>query len=327
MEIIYVDNLTKKYTNHKKDTGTSGLFHNFFRRKNFEVTAVDRIGFSIDSGEVVGFLGPNGAGKTTTLKMLTGILWPTQGTAMVLNYVPWQRYQGFRSQIAMVMGQKGQLEWDLPAIDSFELNKSIYEIDDGVYRAQMEYLTEILAVKEFIKQPVRTLSLGQRMKLEFICALLHKPKILFLDEPTLGLDLESQKVIHDFIRDYNQATGATVILTSHYMNDIERLCNRLLIINNGKVLHDGNLKDIKNRFSKYKVICVGFQEEIHTEIPLWFGEIVEKGECSLKIKVPIEDVQKAIVSIKEIGTILSLSVEEEAIEDIIIEAFKSEETK
>jgi len=244
MKIIKVENLKKYYDYYQKDQGLTNSLKNIFKRKKLIKEAVNGISFNVDAGEIVGFIGPNGAGKTTTLKMLSGILFPTSGAATVGGYVPWERKKQFKMGFSIVMGQKTQLNWDLPAIESFNLNKCIYEVSDADYKRTYEELTTILDVEPLLKTQVRRLSLGERMKMELIAALIHRPKIIFLDEPTIGLDFVSQKTIREFIKRYNEQTGATILLTSHYMNDIESLCKRAVIINDGHIIYDGNLSEI-----------------------------------------------------------------------------------
>ncbi|MDR2532366.1 MAG: ABC transporter ATP-binding protein [Oscillospiraceae bacterium] len=245
MQIIKVENLKKHYDYYQKDQGLKNSLKNVIKRKKLVKEAVNEISFNVEAGEIVGFIGPNGAGKTTTLKVLSGILFPTSGIATVGGFTPWERKKAFKMGFSIVMGQKTQLNWDLPAVESFNLNKCIYEVDDAQYRKTVEELTELLEVKPLLKTQVRRLSLGERMKMELIAALIHEPKIIFLDEPTIGLDFVSQKIIRDFIRRYNEETGATILLTSHYMNDIESLCKRAIIINEGHIAFDGNLADIE----------------------------------------------------------------------------------
>jgi len=245
MQIIKVDNLKKHYDYYQKDQGLKNSIKNVIKRKKLKKEAVNGISFNVDAGEIVGFIGPNGAGKTTTLKMLSGILFPTSGTANVGGFTPWERRKAFKMGFSIVMGQKSQLNWDLPAVESFNLNRCIYEVDDISYKKTVGELTELLGVVPLLKTQVRRLSLGERMKMELIAALVHRPKIIFLDEPTIGLDFVSQKTIREFIRSYNEQTGATILLTSHYMNDIESLCKRAIIINEGHIAFDGNLADIE----------------------------------------------------------------------------------
>jgi ABC-2 type transport system ATP-binding protein len=244
MQIIKVENLKKHYDYYQKDQGLKNSFKNMIKRKKLKKEAVNSISFGVESGEIVGFIGPNGAGKTTTLKMLSGILFPTGGVATVGGYVPWERKKAFKMGFSIVMGQKTQLNWDLPAVETFNLNKCIYEVDDAQYKKTIDELIELLEVQSLLKTQVRRLSLGERMKMELIAALVHRPKIIFLDEPTIGLDFVSQKIIREFIRKYNEETGATILLTSHYMNDIESLCRRAIVINEGHIVYDGNLSDI-----------------------------------------------------------------------------------
>jgi ABC-2 type transport system ATP-binding protein len=216
------------------------------RREKLIKEAVKSISFNVEPGEIVGFIGPNGAGKTTTLKMLSGILFPTSGTATVGGFVPWERKKAFKMNFSIVMGQKTQLNWDLPALESFNLNKCIYEVEDAEYKKTIGELIDLLEVEPLLRKQVRRLSLGERMKMELIAALVHRPKIIFLDEPTIGLDFMSQKTVREFIKQYNEKTGATILLTSHYMGDIESLCKRAIIINDGNIIYDGNLSDITN---------------------------------------------------------------------------------
>jgi ABC-2 type transport system ATP-binding protein len=244
MHMIKVENLKKHYDYYQKDQGLKNSLKNVIRRKKLKKEAVNGISFNIEAGEIVGFIGPNGAGKTTTLKMLSGILFPTSGTATVGGFTPWERKKAFKMGFSIVMGQKTQLNWDLPAIETFNLNKCIYEVDDAAYKKTVDELVGLLGVEPLMKTQVRRLSLGERMKMELIAALVHRPRIIFLDEPTIGLDFVSQKTIREFIRHYNEETGATILLTSHYMGDIESLCKRAIVINEGLIAYDGNLSDI-----------------------------------------------------------------------------------
>src|SRR4030067_2181425 len=249
MPIINVDHLIKYYQVHEKEPGLKGSFQSLFHRQYKQVKAVDDISFIIDQGELVGFIGPNGAGKTTTLKCLSGLLYPTGGAVEVLGFNPWRRQPEFQKQFALVMGQKNQLWWDLPALETFNLNKEIYEIPDKQYRQTLNQLVELLDVKDILKIQVRKLSLGQRMKCELIAALLHNPKVLFLDEPTIGLDVVMQKVMRDFVKQYNRQFKSTIILTSHYMGDVKELCERVIIIDKGKILFDGTLQNVIDSFA------------------------------------------------------------------------------
>src|SRR4051812_8113044 len=244
MPAIEVKNLTKAFRTYKKQPGFSGAVKGLFRRQYEQTLAVKDVNFSVEPGELVGFLGPNGAGKTTTLKMLAGLLFPTSGTGTVLGYVPWERADGYRRQFALLLGQKNQLWWDLPARESLELNAQIY----GLPRTELDHtvteMTELLQVREKLNVSVRELSLGERMKMELIASLLHKPKVLFLDEPTIGLDVVSQKTVREFLREYNAKHRTTILLTSHYMADIQELCHRVIIIDHGTIFFDGQLSEI-----------------------------------------------------------------------------------
>src|SRR5918994_1308295 len=250
MPIIEADGLTKTYRVFQKKDGLLGAFRGLYRREYKEVRAVDRVSFSIEPGEMVAFLGPNGAGKTTTLKMLSGLIYPTSGTAQVLGFTPWQRADAFRRKFALVMGQKNQLWWDLPAADSFQLHKEIYSLPRPSFERTLGELTELFGVKELTRQPVRELSLGERMKMELIAALLHQPQLLLLDEPTIGLDVVAQVTIQKCLREYHARRGVTMLLTSHYMRDIEALCSRVLVITHGTVVHDGPLKGLTEKFGR-----------------------------------------------------------------------------
>ncbi|MBI2035034.1 MAG: ABC transporter ATP-binding protein, partial [Candidatus Levybacteria bacterium] len=244
MSVISVSHLTKHYKVHKKDPGLAGSLRSIFSRKYETVKAVEDVSFSVDEGELIGFIGPNGAGKTTTLKCLSGLLYPTSGKVDVLGFTPFDRKTKFLKQIALVMGQKNQLWWDLPAIDTFLLNKEIYEISKKRFDEVVNDLTKLLDIEEQLRVQVRKLSLGQRMKMELVASLIHSPKVLFLDEPTIGLDVVMQKKIREFLREYNHKYKATILLTSHYMRDVEALCKRVIVINFGKILYDGKLSDL-----------------------------------------------------------------------------------
>jgi ABC-2 type transport system ATP-binding protein len=256
MPAIEVNALTRSFRTYKKEPGFTGAVRGLFSRKFETVTAVRDVTFSIEPGELVGFLGANGAGKTTTLKMLAGLLYPTGGDARVLGYVPWQREDGYRRQFALLLGQKNQLWWDLPARESLELNAKIYGIAPEAFRRTVDELTALLQVRDKLGVMVRELSLGERMKMELIAALLHQPKVLFLDEPTIGLDVISQKTVREFLREYNTKRGTTILLTSHYMADIEALCRRVIIIDRGTLFFDGQLSEVLDRFADFKLITI-----------------------------------------------------------------------
>lgn len=296
MPIIEVNNLSRVYEFYRKEKGFRGSVKSFFSRKKEFKHAVDNVSFSIDEGEIVGFLGPNGAGKTTTLKMLSGILHPTSGSARVLGFTPWNREKKYQKQFAIIMGQKNQLVLDLPPRESFWLHKSIYEIPDLEYEKNLEELGSLLEIRDILDIPVRKLSLGQRMKCELLAALLHNPKALFLDEPTIGLDVVAQKNIRDFLKKYNQERKVTIMLTSHYMEDIKELCKRVIIIHFGKVMFDGAFSELVERFAPHKVLRVTFNEPgVRREQVKEFGELEEYNPLGCVIKVARANAKGAAV--------------------------------
>ncbi|MDO8609464.1 MAG: ATP-binding cassette domain-containing protein [bacterium] len=321
MSIISVSHLTKYFQIYQKQPGFSGSIKSLFHRKYFDSKAVDDISFSINEGELVGFIGPNGAGKTTTLKCLSGLLFPTGGDVSVLGYKPFDRKKEFLKQISLVMGQKNQLWWDLPASESFLLNKEIYEISDKKFNDTLDYLSELLQVKDILSVQVRKLSLGQRMKCELIAALLHTPKVLFLDEPTIGLDVVMQKNLRKFIKEYNKEYKATIILTSHYMGDVEELCKRIIVIDLGKVIYDGTLEDVIKKYSKNKLLTIIFQKPIDVKKLSQFGEIKEHDSLKVRIAVPIENAQKVAAKLLVNYPIEDLNIEDPDIETIIRHIF------
>src|SRR3990172_2012549 len=275
MPVIEVRNLSKVYRVFRKREGLRASVRSLFRRKYEAVAAVDGVSFTIEAGEMVAFLGPNGAGKTTTLKLLSGLIFPSAGDARVLGHVPWKRENAYRRRFSLVMGQKNQLWWDLPAQESFRLHKEIYRIDRDVFQHRLDELTGLLEVRHLVGQPVRELSLGERMRMELIAALLHAPDVLLLDEPTIGLDVVSQRRVQEFLKHYQSTRKITVLLTSHYMKDVEALCRRAVIINEGRIKHDGPLADILDRFSRHKIMDLQFAG---TQVPAdlgRFGTIVE----------------------------------------------------
>jgi ABC-2 type transport system ATP-binding protein len=314
MEAITVRNLTKSFEYYEKEAGLKSSIRNLFRREKLVREAVRSISFAIDEGEMVGFLGPNGAGKTTTLKMLSGILFPTSGEATVLGHVPWERKKAFKMNFSIVMGQKSQLWFDLPALESFRLNQCIYELDDTTYRRTLDELTELLDVRDMLKVQVRRLSLGERMKMELIASLLHKPKIMFLDEPTIGLDILSQRKIREFLKYYNEQTKTTVILTSHYMNDIEALCRRMVLINRGKIMFDGDLNRVNDLFSATKILRLQLSEELPEAALAQFGVVKGCEGVEATLEIPRERV-KAVAS----EILNSLPVVDFTMEDIPVE--------
>jgi ABC-2 type transport system ATP-binding protein len=284
--VIRVRDLAKTYHVTERGAGLAAALKNLVRRKTRRVKAVDRVTFDIAAGEVVGFLGPNGAGKTTSLKMLSGLLYPTAGEAKVLGFTPSNREAAFLRQITLVMGQRNQLVWDIPAADSFELNRAIYRIPREEYRRTFDELVDLLELEPVLGKPVRNLSLGERMKCEIAGALLHRPQVLFLDEPTIGLDVTAQRRIRTFLKEYNARYGATVLLTSHYMADVEALCNRILVIHHGRLIYDGDLPRLRHQFAAYKTIVVQPGDEpLDLDELGAYGEIVcaENGQIHLRV--------------------------------------------
>lgn len=319
--IIKVNTLKKYYQVHQKEPGLWGSVRSLLSRKYYAVKAVDNISFNIEQGELIGFIGPNGAGKTTTLKVLSGLLYPTSGEVSVLGFNPFKREADFQKQFSLVMGQKNQLWWDLPAWESFILNKEIYEVPDEKFKKIVNDLAEMLEVQDILKVQVRKLSLGQRMKVELIAALIHSPKVLFLDEPTIGLDVIAQKKMRDFIKEYNQKYQATIILTSHYMDDVKKLCNRVIIIDKGKILFDGLLQDIVEKFASYKVISVAFEKEVDIKQLKVIGDVQESSDARILIHVPRLEASKRASKLLNKFSVADLTIEEPAIEDIIRQVF------
>lgn len=321
--IISVNNLTKHFKVYKKQPGLAGSFKSLFIRKYETVQAVNNVTFDISEGEIVGFIGQNGAGKTTTLKMLSGLLFPTSGEVSVLGFNPWDRKHEFQKQFALIMGQKNQLWWDLPAIESFLLNKAIYEIPDNKFEKTLKKLSELLEVTNILQIQVRKLSLGQRMKCELIAALLHNPKVLFLDEPTIGLDVVMQKVLRDFIKEYNKEFGATIILTSHYMDDVKELCERVIIIDHGNKIYDGSLNKIIKTYARNKILSLSFDQDVTSNELSQFGIIKEFSENQATLIVKRENATKIASQILNKYKINDLNIEEAPIEAIIREIFSS----
>jgi ABC-2 type transport system ATP-binding protein len=319
--IISVSKLKKYYKVHQKEPGLSGSLKSLFNRKYYDVKAVDGVSFEINEGELIGFIGPNGAGKTTTLKVLSGLLYPTSGVVSVLGFTPWERKSAFQKEFSLVMGQKNQLWWDLPAIESFILNKEIYEVPTDQYKKTLDELVDLLEVKDFLKVQVRKLSLGQRMKMELIAALIHSPKILFLDEPTIGLDVVMQKKMRDFIKEYNKRYNATVILTSHYMDDVKELCQRVIVIDKGKILFDGALDEIIKKFAKHKLLTVVFSKKIEEGDLKRIGQVKEFDFPKAVISVKRASASLAAAELLQKFPIADINIEEPQIEDIIREVF------
>lgn len=275
---IELENLQKVYRVHEREAGTGASIRSLFKRKFKEVKAVESISFRIMPGEIVGFLGPNGAGKTTTLKMLAGLLYPTAGDAKVMGYTPWKRDKAYLRNISLVMGNRNQLSWDIPAMDSYLVNQAIYDIPEKEFRETLEELIALLDLEKLLKKPVRGLSLGERMKCELAASLLHRPQVLFLDEPTLGVDITMQTRIRQFISEHNRKYGATVLLTSHYMADVTALCRRVIVIHNGKLLYDGPLDALAEKIAPFKLVRLDFSDAAEVEFAAQYGEIIERND-------------------------------------------------
>jgi ABC-2 type transport system ATP-binding protein len=321
---IVVEALSKTYRTYKKQDGLVGALRGLFARRYDETDAAKNVSFKIEEGEFVGFLGPNGAGKTTVLKMLSGLLVPTSGAARVLGYVPWERKANFKRQFSLVLGQKNALWWDLPARESLELNRAIYGIAESKFRRIVDELIDLLDVRDKLNVMVRELSLGERMKMELIAALIHSPKVLFLDEPTIGLDVVSQKKVRDFLRHYSEENRISTVLTSHYMQDIEELCNRVIIIDHGQVFFDGELGDIIEKFGGTKLLRFTFER--NSTCSFETGEVIERTATSVKLKVPRNKVTEACRTILSSCEVHDFSVEEEPIEEIIRQVFHEHAT-
>ncbi len=321
MQAISVSHLKKYYKIYKKEPGLIGSFKSLVQRKYYDAKAVDNISFSIEEGELVGFIGPNGAGKTTTLKCLSGLLYPTSGEISVLGFKPFDRKKQFLQQISLVMGQKNQLWWDLPATETFLLNKEIYQVDNMKFEETVGNLSELLEVKDILNIQVRKLSLGQRMKCELIAALIHLPRVLFLDEPTIGLDVVMQKNLRKFIKEYNKKYNATILLTSHYMGDVEELCSRIIIIDYGRIVYDGSLADIVKKYTKNKLLTIIFQKPVDKSILEKFGEIKEYEPLKARLAVPISNSNRVAGQILADLPVEDINIEDPDIETIIRRIF------
>ena len=321
-EIITVDQLSKTYKVPEREGGFGAAVRSFFKRKYKDVKAVERVSFKIEAGEIVGFLGPNGAGKTTTLKMLSGLLHPTGGSAQVLGFTPWELKSDYLRSMTLVMGQRNRLSWDIPAADSFLLNQAIYRIPDDEYKKTYKELDELLELEPLIKKPVRNLSLGERMKCEIAAGLLHRPKVLFLDEPTIGLDITGQSRIREFLWEYNQRTGATILLTSHYMADVTALCERILIIHHGRLKYDGGISSLSRRIAPFKLIGVMLAKSNSHDLSQ-YGTPVQNEEDAEKqyIQVKAEDVTRITSRLLSDLPIADISIADPPIEDVIERAF------
>ena len=318
---IEVRNLRKYYQVHRKEAGLLGSLRAFVRRRYETVKAVDGIDFTIDSGEMVGFLGPNGAGKTTTLKVLAGLLHPTAGEVRVLGYTPFERKTAFLKQITLVMGQKQQLLWDLPAIETFEVNRVIFEVPAHEYRRMLNELTDLLELGDLLNKQVRKLSLGERMKCELAAALLHRPRVLFLDEPTIGLDVTMQARVREFVAEYNRRYGATVLLTSHYMADVTALCRRVIVINHGRLLYDGNLQRMVEQVAPHKIIHLTLHQPVALETLNRYGEVQRCDGLEVELKVPRYETSHVGAQLLSELPVADVNIAEPPIEEIISEVF------
>jgi len=317
--IILLDTLSKHFKVPVRESGLKASLGSLFKREFRTVKAVDEITFQIDQGEVVGFLGPNGAGKTTTLKMLSGLLYPTSGNATVLGFEPSRRQPQFLQQITLVMGNRQQLVWDLPALDSFDLMRAIYSIPTHEFIRTRDEFIDLLELKDLVNKPVRNLSLGERMKMEFAGALLHRPKVLFLDEPTLGLDVTMQRRIRTFVSEYNRRSGATVLLTSHYMADVEALCKRVIVIHHGKLLFDGGLTGLVEQFSAFKTVGVTLQTAA-ADLGK-YGQVINQDGTRFTLRVPKADTAQVTARLLADLPVDDLNVEDPPIEDVIEQVF------
>ena len=323
MPAIEVTGLTKSFRTYRKQPGFAGAVKGLFRRQYEQTLAVKDVSFVIEPGELVGFLGPNGAGKTTTLKMLAGLLYPTRGSARVLGHVPWERNDAYRRQFALLLGQKNQLWWDLPARESLELNAKIYGISAATLERTVAEMSELLAVRDKLNVSVRELSLGERTKMELIASLLHQPKVLFLDEPTIGLDVVSQKIVREFLRAHNARQKTTILLTSHYMTDIQELCERVIIIDHGTIFFDGRLSDIMDRFADSKLITIQCETAAnHPGENLGkYGEVVLQTPGSIQLKVKRDRVISVCKALLDELPVSDIDIQEVPIEEVIRRIF------
>lgn len=322
MSIIVAENLNKSYPVAIKNPGIRGTITHFFRRNYRLIKAVQDVSFTIEPGEIVGFLGPNGAGKTTTLKMLTGLIHPSSGLVKVGGFVPFRRQETFLQKITLVMGQKQQLIWDLPALDSLRINAAVYNISDKEFQRRVGELTEMLGLEGKLTQPVRKLSLGERMKAEILAALLHRPQVLFLDEPTLGLDVNAQVGVRQFLKEYNQLYQATVLLTSHYMADITALCPRVLLIHEGKLMYDGSLEGLLESFAPYREIYVELAQVLPLAQLMSYGDVQMVEERAVRFIVQQEALTQTVSRILADLAVVDLTVTEPPVEEVIGRVFQ-----
>jgi ABC-2 type transport system ATP-binding protein len=321
MSVIEIRGLKKSYRVYQKKEGLAAAMRGLFHREYREVEAVRGIDLDVEEGEFVAFLGPNGAGKTTTLKLLSGVINPTEGTARVLGFVPWERENAYRRRFALVMGQKNQLWWDLPAAESFSLHQQIYRIGPAEFKSTQDELVDLLDVRRLLNQPVRELSLGERMKMELIAALLHSPDVLFLDEPTIGLDVIAQHNIQKFLKHYQEVRRITILLTSHYMKDVAALCKRVVVINHGNIVYDGSLSGIIDKFSSHKVLTLLFSNGNMPSDLARYGELVELAEPRVKLRVDRQQISNVLSTVLANHTLEDVSVEDPPLEEVIAQVF------
>jgi ABC-2 type transport system ATP-binding protein len=319
--MIEVKKLRKVYQVSERDAGVSAALRGLFQRKHKDVVAVDDVTFEVQAGEIIGFLGPNGAGKTTTLKMMAGLLYPTSGEIRINGHVPSKRDNAYLREMSLVMGQRNQLQWDIPANDSFDLMQAIYNLPPDQYRKTLDELVGLLGVEELVRKPVRNLSLGERMKCEMVGALLHRPTVLFLDEPTIGLDVTAQRTLREFIAKYNKVTNATIMLTSHYMADVEALAQRVIIIHHGKLLFDGNLADLIARFSPHKTITVQL-EDANADLSS-FGKVMEQTVEHTILRIPKADTSRVTSQLLAALPVRDIAIEDPTIEEVIEQVFNA----
>jgi ABC-2 type transport system ATP-binding protein len=321
MPQIEVKHLSKFFRVPEREGGMKAALRSVFRRKYKEVRAVDDVNFIVEPGEIVGFLGPNGAGKTTTLKMLSGLLHPTSGEASVMGHTPWKRQNDYLIRISMLMGQRSQMQWDLPVMDSFLVHEAIYDIPHAQFQSTLDELIALLDLTPVLKKQVRTLSLGERMKCEICVSLLHRPSVLFLDEPTIGVDITMQARIREFIAAYNKKHGATIILTSHYMADVMALCKRIIVIDHGKLLFDGALAELSRRLAPFKVIKIDLERDVDGYDFAVHGTLILREARKVSLRVPKERTAQITAQLLTDLPVLDVTIEDPPIEDVISLAF------
>ena len=327
---VWANDLAKTFRVPEREAGVLAAVKSLVHRRMKDVAAVKGVTFRLEPGEVVGFLGPNGAGKTTTLKMLAGLLHPTAGQAAVLGHVPWKRERALLSRITLVMGNRNQMQWDLPALDSFALNAAIYRLPPADFLRTRDELIELMGVADLVTKPVRNLSLGERMKMEFIASLLHRPHVLFLDEPTIGLDVTAQRTLRQFVAEYNRRTGATVLLTSHYMADVTALCKRVIVIHHGSLLYDGDLAGLGEQFAAYKTLGVTLEVDgvVGGRVGLgvdWaaYGEVVATDGAKVTIQVPRASASAVAARVLSELQVADLTIEDPPIDEVIARVFEA----